>query len=142
MTVEIGDGIEYVTGLICEDVRAEVDLKWTLLGVFSGNIAVAQMPANVRLGLFLEIIATKSYQGPLFTRICINDKELVNIKGELDLKGGPIALPIGSLLVPIPETGKLSIQMGLDGKNWKGVLSKELILGAFKDGKPITPSNA
>jgi hypothetical protein len=134
MTVEIGDGIEYVTGLICEDVRAELYSKWTLLGVFSGNIAAAQLPAQIRIGLFLEINVAKDYRGPLFTRICLKEKELVNIKGELDAQRGPVAIAIGSFLVQVPETGILSVQMGLDGKNWKEVLSKEFILGTFKNG--------
>jgi hypothetical protein len=46
----------FTNAIICEDVRDEVGNKKSLMGVFSGDIVVAEFPAIVRIAFYAEYI--------------------------------------------------------------------------------------
>lgn len=142
MMARIIDGVDITTAVLCEEVRPELNGKWTLLGVFPGDMAVPETPANVRLGLYLEAHVTKPYTGPLNIRFRLNDKEIMVAQGKLESQQGFVALPLGSVIVGFPEPGTIFVDLSADSKNWIEVLSKKLVIGALKDGIFIPSSTS
>jgi hypothetical protein len=40
--------------VVCEDIRQEVHGKWSLMGVFSGDIVVPDFPAQIQIAFYVE----------------------------------------------------------------------------------------
>lgn len=45
---------QFVNVIACEDVREEIGNKKSLMGVFSGNIVAAEIPAQVWIAFYIE----------------------------------------------------------------------------------------
>jgi len=129
MTVEISDGISFQTAILCEEVRPEAANKWSLLGVFPGGLMVPSLPANLRLGLYVEAKLERDYKGPIHLRILNNGTEVAQIRGDLDSKVGFVALPIGSLVAGFTHEGTIEIEVGTDAVHWHHLLTRDLLTG-------------
>lgn len=49
--------IKFLNALLCEHVVMGANKKHTLINVYSGNIIVGQLPANLTFGLYVEMAA-------------------------------------------------------------------------------------
>jgi hypothetical protein len=129
MTVEISDGISFTTAILCEDVRPEAANKWTLLGVFPGGLMVPNLPANLRIGMYIEATLAKDYKGPIHLRMLNNGTEVAQMRGELDAKVGFVALPIAAFVAGFAHEGTIEIEVGTDAVHWRHLLTRDLLIG-------------
>lgn len=137
--IEVQDGIKIGNAIVCEDVRAEAGGKWSILGVFSGDIITAELPANIRLAVYMESHVSKPYKGPLNVRFRLDDNVLLEAQGNLDSQNGITVMPVPQLILGVERPGRLAIEIGR-GDKWTEVAAKNVLLGTVKDGNFISSS--
>jgi len=140
MSVEVVPGVQITAAILCEEVRSELNGKSTLLGVYSGDLLVPELPANLRLGVYAEATASLAYKGPLHVRFLLNGEQIVLGNGTLNTEAGYIALPVSGMIVGCNKPGIVSVEFSPDATLWKEVISRQLKIGTFKDGILISPS--
>src|SRR5580704_8644394 len=114
MAVEVHDGITIINGLICEEVRPEPNGKWALLGVFSGDIVVPEVPAFVRMAVYFEAQLTKPYEGKMLVRFRLDDAQSLLVVGSVVATAvGPMNFPVPAVMVPFQQAGIIHIDMGI-----------------------------
>src|ERR1041385_6832339 len=55
MSVRVGD-LEVLNVILCDDIRQEIGNKRSLMGVFGGDILAAEMPAQIQLSLYCDLL--------------------------------------------------------------------------------------
>ena len=51
--------------ILCEDIRTEVGNKLSLMGIFSGDVVVTEIPATIHLAVYMQYIASPEETGEL-----------------------------------------------------------------------------
>lgn len=117
--------------LMCDHATAGSNNKSTLVNVYSGDIVIPSVPANIVTGLYLEHIPDRS--GPLELKL---DYKLngrisgtLTLSAEQVIKGqvGVILLP--SLPIGIESGGVLKLIATAEGYAPTTVLTKKIIVG-------------
>ena len=87
----------FINSIVCEDIRIEMGRKRSLMGVFSGNIIVEEMPAQLQLAFYFDYLAPKE-AGTQEIRLQIyqDDDRMAEIKGVID----PTKGETGTIVVP------------------------------------------
>jgi len=118
--------------LLCEDVRDELRRKHSLIGVYSGDIVVAELPAFVQLAAYILYEPDKGFKGDIRFKVQVFLDDTKIIEGELS---GTIAdaethavfvLPKGMLQIPQPSIYRIIIVM--DDQEVE-ILSKKILIG-------------
>ena len=52
------DTIEVRNAILCEDIRHEIGNKNSLIGVFGGDILVAELPARIRVAVYYDAMVS------------------------------------------------------------------------------------
>lgn len=128
MSKTVGD-LTVVGAIVCEDIRQETGKKLSLLGVFSGDILVRTIPANLRVALYLATEASAEVDIELFYRLRLNEEELLTAQGRFKSSVGKGAIPFPSMVVAISQPGVLHFEIGADGKDWVEVATKNVSVG-------------
>jgi hypothetical protein len=129
MTTKIGDLLTITNAIVCEDVRAELNNKWSILGAYSGDIAVPNVPAAIKIAFYMEGQLAKPYHGPLSARIRLDNDQVALVTGTMDAKeSGPVSLPIPGPIVPFQNAGTIFMDLSFDSSTWVEVVSKKLII--------------
>lgn len=117
--------------IICEDIRQEVGNKLTLVGVYSGDIFVSEMPANIWLAMYLDFFKEESNDVSFELQLLVNGDQKLKMHGSLALD-----LPHQSAVIGVPKfqlrferDSEISIKAAFDGKRLRTLLSKEVRLG-------------
>jgi hypothetical protein len=127
--VKINDNLAINFTIYCEDVRPELNGKWSILGVFSAELLVAEFPANLKLAFYFEAQVAAGYKTKLHTRIRLDDTQVAIVSGDLKSdRSGITAIPIPAMILPFPKAGFISIDFSTDEINWTEVASKEMRL--------------
>jgi hypothetical protein len=143
----MSDGPKKVTvrilrSILCEEVRAELDNKNTLVGVFSGNIAVQHFPAQIRLAVYSDVEAFASGQHKFKATVSFDGKDIIQGEGifELPVLGlGALVMP--SFIIPVANAGRLTINIAFDEMEPVEIVSREIAVGTIPSlGAAITPT--
>lgn len=122
--------LDLASAILCEDIRQEKSEKFFLIGVFSGDIFVANIPAELPLALYMPAVARtpgKSeiqlrYSGPGKGKAII----IAEIASTAENEFVTIALP--RLSVHLECEGTFKIDVSADGKRWKPIVRKKISL--------------
>jgi len=124
--------------VLCEDIRSEINNKFSLMGVYGGDILInAAPPAQIDIALYLELENIPSGENSYYLRIegpnidIRADSQMNNVTGE---SKGIIATPKLSLLIEGP--GSFTFSAGVDGDNLTPFLQKKII---FSESSPTSP---
>ena len=116
--------------ILCDDVRIEKNNKHILIGVYSGDIVVKELPAKLRLSFYLEFGASEIGDIPLEIRITGPGKRMGVMKAQFQSMevGGPAILVSPQMEIPITEEGTIRVSAAIDKKKWRTILEKKITL--------------
>ncbi len=122
--IEVGDGF------VCDEVRREDNGKLILIGVYSSNIIVRELPA----ALVLSLVVNLKSQGPVDVemqfRVMLNGERIRGGKGRVKLS------PSGAHWIVLPQIvlnklqseGVLAFDVQTEDQEWKTACSLPLAL--------------
>lgn len=131
--------------MLCDYVVAGVGGKHTLINVYSGDIIVSELPANLFLGTYLEIDPGFEARS-LDIEVRIEGKKVVGMRAGAG-EGQPLPIPTGIALVlpqmqlQIPSDVLLEVIATADGYAPTTALSKR-IMGPKKDSTASEPPSS
>jgi hypothetical protein len=126
MKIAVADYLGVNSVVLCEDVRAELGGKWTILGVMAGDMNVPSLPTNIKIGLYIEATVRKEYNGFAYIRLRLDSEQLGMITGTVDVKSGYLSLPIAGHPVGVPRAGTFFVDISLDQDDWQTILSRKM----------------
>jgi hypothetical protein len=116
----------------CEEIREELGNKFVLLGVVTGDLLVAEFPANVRVSFLLGIRSKEIGERVVKVRLMVD--ELQAFEGESKaIFGDPwlfanTVIPSGIVVLGGPC--QLSLLVSTEEGRWIEALSKRVMHGA------------
>ena len=118
--------------ILCEYVAMGANNKHILINVFSGDVIVQEMPADLRFGLYVELARPQSPHTEKFTfQILVNGE--VKIGGEFEMVDdttvGIVMLQQFPLRILVPST--INLVLTAEGYAKATALSKTVSLGAI-----------
>lgn len=118
------------TAVMCELCRPDLGNKWTLLGVFGGDLFVDTFPAQIPLSAYLEIEAVTPGAHTMSIKVDGPGIEM-RIEGGFDANGeaGVVSVPLPNLQVAFEKPGELVITVGLDDGEPVEVARRGIYLG-------------
>lgn len=125
-TIHIGNAV------LCEYVARSENNKFTLVNTYSGDIIVAAMPANITLGLYLEIIPDNDTDlAKLQINLIFGRKTFANVNVEIRSakKGIPALITITQFRLPAETDSLLKVTVSQEGYRTATAISKKLYLG-------------
>jgi hypothetical protein len=135
--IEVGDG------LVCDDVRREDNGKLILIGVYSSNMIVRELPAVLAPYLVIKLKANEPVDRAIQFRIMLNGEKIRSGKGRIKLSPGPahwIVVP-AIILDKLATEGVLDFDLQIEDSEWKTVCSLQLVLARPIDATaPQQPS--
>ena len=116
--------------ILCDDVRAEVGNKWSVMGVIGGDVLVPDFPAMINIAFFMQYYPSPDEEGAirLHVRLLQDDEEIV--KGRLDgviPKTGTMQFVLQRALVRFDKESSFRMMMSLEGGEEREVLSRRII---------------
>jgi hypothetical protein len=109
--------------VFCENFRAELNGKYTLLGASANHLTINEVPVHVAVALF--IVGTPDGAGDFKARVRVKDRnEKDLIKGEF---GGTFrnaettSMPFGPILLPIEKDGPIRFEWCFNEDQWEEV---------------------
>jgi hypothetical protein len=113
--------VTIVSAMICEDIRPEVNGKYSLNGVFGTDMKLQTIPGTIVLGMFAVIRnhITGETDGE-FRVVDARKKTLVKavVQANFDTVGGSL-LPVGPFPLAIHEPTTLKFQLRLGDDRWQ-----------------------
>lgn len=99
--------------VICEDVRMEANGKYMLLGVYTGNIIVAALPARLQLRCYIHGMAHAMGEAPLDLFWKAGDDVIAEFRGSLSVFDGlEVAFVTPPVVLEIPPGANLELRVG------------------------------
>jgi hypothetical protein len=116
---------------LCETVLQDIQQRWSLIGIYTGDVIVSQFPTKIRCALYIEFSAPAS--GPLNLEILLGGRLLANIAAEIGPKpedgaGAAAVLGIPGIELGLDRPAELKVSW-IDGSSKKMVLKKAIVLG-------------
>jgi len=110
------DGIRIGNVLACEFVRTEAENKFSILGAFSGDVLVPELPARFLIAFYIEVFFTKLGQTTITIAASHGSKPYSRVKAELEVSdlAAPaiLAFPTLSVLIETEGTIDLTLEIG------------------------------
>jgi hypothetical protein len=106
--------------VLCEDIREEVRGKYTLTGVSAPYLNVPQLPALIKIAVWISGKPTKQGQFKADFQVVDPNGSAV-VKGIISGSAGtaaPATIAIGPRPIAIPVIGQYTIQWSFGGKKW------------------------
>jgi hypothetical protein len=123
-------GIEVGDGFVCDEVRREDNGKLILIGVYSSNIVVRELPAALVLSLVMNLKAQVPVDVAMEFRVTLNGEKIRRGKGHVKLPPSGahwIILP-HIVLDKLQSEGVLAFDVQMETQEWKNVCSLPLAL--------------
>lgn len=116
--------------MLCDDIRQEQgNNKFILIGVYSGDIIISELPADISLAFYMEIKAPKGHH-QIEIRLSGPQKGgQAILKSQFEHSGvgtGTIASP--RINISMAEEGPFRIDMRAGTGRWVNLISKRVML--------------
>ncbi len=103
--------------LLCEDTRAEVNFKHSLLGVFGGDVLVSEFGGHLKVAVYAELFALAAGVKTMELTLAYNGNDFMKAELQADfidlLRPAIVASP--GALVEIAQPGELTVTVVCDG---------------------------
>jgi len=128
-----GSKLKTENAILCEDIRREEGTgKGMLIGVFSGDIIVPELPGNVQLAIYLEVKASPGehtaqlrLSGPQKGKGMHATLAAVFDGGDT---GGNAVIATPKFGILMQSEGVFKVEGQVDGGPWSTLISKKVIL--------------
>ncbi len=115
--------------VVCEDVRTEQNGKQIIIGVYSGDIVVSNVPAFIPVMLWLQLddIGTEpeeyEFRGTVYRENFVSGK----FKIATTLPNSRATISLGQFPLQVTKDGELSFDLRpAAGKRWKNAITLKL----------------
>jgi hypothetical protein len=127
-------GVRVGNILACEFVRAEVDNKYSILGVFGGDILVQELPARFRMAFYIELFFTRIGPASIAVTASHAGKPFSRIEAEMEASDltAPATIAFPTLSILIENEGPIELVLEIGGKK-HNILKKMVRIGPQKD---------
>lgn len=134
--------MKIVNAVLCEDVRQEIGNKRSLMGVFSGDIRAAAMPAHVQLALYVDFeIADPANESSLDVAFFVNDEKVVNFQAKLSPGSKHATLVVPKGIVQFDKDSVFTIRIAPDNQKEEEVVRK-LVTGPAMAERVTLPTDS
>lgn len=128
--------------IMCEDVREEKNGKYTLVGVYVGDIQFSAIPGNIAIAFFLEVSLKRSGKFEIHFRLSGPGDHSALIKatvlfGEIT---GPAVIATPRIDLLVDQEGDFTMEISSDGANWTTIAAKRISLNPSLAISPQPPS--
>jgi hypothetical protein len=121
--------------IVCEDIRQEVNGKWSLMGVFSGDIVVQDFPAEIQLAFYIEYLPDSDEVGRMIKfdfKLLQDDTEMVKGHSESKIESGQtgtIILPRG--IASFEKESRLRVFISVNEREEIEIVNKRILRSAI-----------
>lgn len=123
-------GLTATNVIICDDVRREPNGKEILIGVYSGDILVPEVPTGLLLFVWINILANEPIdaKGKIRVQLPGSAKNAIEIDASFGAKnkGDVASVTIPNLPIQIDKEGILKVSWRIDDGRWKELISKKI----------------
>lgn len=112
-----------IVAILCEDARAEVSGKFTLVGVLAGDVETEESRFDARLTVFLIVKGLRPGKRALRMRVRNPEGKIVENSFEISAEGSPGVVPIAGVPFTTESSGIFDVGIKIDRGRWKGVAS-------------------
>lgn len=116
--------------VMCEDVREEKNGKHSLIGVYSGDILISELPGDISMAFFIEIIIREVGLHELQLRLSGPGAHSATLKAQVDLteKNAVSVLKTPRIQAGLEEPGTFRFDISTDGETWENLITKQISL--------------
>lgn len=116
--------------LLCEDVRAEIGNKSTIIGVFSGDVVVSEMPATLQFAVYAEYIPSRFGEVNIKFQFKSKDKLLAGVSAKIGVKKlEPSTIRLPRLFFNFENDTELSLEATIESEKPIQLFSKRVFKG-------------
>lgn len=130
------------TVLLCDHVILDVQNKHSAIGIYSGDIVVSELPANLKLALFMIFVPDEEGDNAIELDFILNDSAIAKavIKVKAAKVGAPMPIVLSYLEAAIAEDAQLRIGAKVNEMEIGTILEKEIYVrkGAESAASPST----
>ncbi len=120
--------INIAHAIACDDIRQEINGKFILIGVYSGNLGLPVFPAHVALGFWMMAKPSQKgdyhirfrVQGPAENEVTVSGQMIVHVQEKEDM-----ALVIPPMPISIPSPGEIILQYQAGDGPWNTICRLE-----------------
>ena len=121
------DSLEFRNPILCDDVRKEDTGKYILIGVYSFSILLSQIPGQIMLRLFGELIPKSTGELELEFQFCLNDEPKSGVELKLNVTGtDPDLFATPPVPISIDQPGKLVLRCREGRGEWVALIEKDV----------------
>lgn len=116
--------------IICDDVRQETNMKHLLIGVYSGDIVIAEVGIYLTLCFYFELLVKNAGQYGIKLRISGpgDGAGELEVKFMTDRADMTVVLPSVRMDFLMDREGVFKIEFSEDGDEWHSVCEKKVLL--------------
>ena len=138
---------EFRNVILCEDIREEVGNKKSLMGVFSGDIIVSEMPASLQICIYLEYMhdnkllkmASKETPYQLEFTLQLDEKIIAKIQAGVTKADSDVtSLVVPKGIISVEKNAIFTVLASSLGAKPTEILRKTISLGDVASAKAFT----
>lgn len=117
--------------ILCEDIRDETGNRKSLMGVLSGDILVATLPAVIQIALFFQYHPDKNDAEDISIAMRFVDDKIEMMKGKTEGKStGIITVAIPKGVATFEKETTFRVLVSVNGGAEEEILTKKVLVGA------------
>lgn len=121
--------------VFCEDVRPEINNKYSIFGAIGGDLLVQSFPAVIKAAFYIELYGIESGNITFDIQIYLDKNLVAGAEGQMEVRSlrDPAIIAIPSFPIGVEKEGELRIVVK-SGRQRRRVLSKRVMLRAAGPG--------
>lgn len=126
--------------VLCEYVRAEVNNKYTLIGVMAGDVLVTKFPSNIAIALYIAILFKTIGKKELTLGLRYSGKLVARITAEMNVieTTAPATIAFPTVPLTIEEQGYLELHTEPEIGKKRRIFKRDVKIGNVL---PVLPSS-
>lgn len=114
--------------IFCEDVRAEINSKFSIFGAIAGRLIVGKIPANVKASLYVELYGAVLGKIDFEIQVYVGKVNVAQVKGSMEIGNftDPAIIMIPSFQMHIPKEEEIRVYLDCGGHR-RRILTKTVV---------------
>jgi hypothetical protein len=132
---------EFSSILLCDEVREEINHKRIVIGVYSGDVVVNNLPSIIGLSFYIEHHPKTAGKRQMKFTILLGDREIaqVGMEAEALVSGISSAIPFPKIQFPLEKEEEIKLEVSVDGGKRERLLTKRIRRGTVATSSSIVP---
>jgi hypothetical protein len=125
----------FLNVIICEDIRDEIGNKKSLMGIFAGDIIVAELPATIQMAVFAQYVPAP-YDEEVSVEFQLLEDDTLMAKAKMATKIAnmqPASFILPRALVTFDKETIFKILAAINGGEATEIIRKKICKGPIAD---------